>query len=268
VARIAVHEVCPKRSARRCRSLRKASDLEIRPNCSSSTRAWHRCFCAKPFCSASSLVALRVRSGNSLELLVCVTCSAPLLKSVRNAPLGVVARRRRSFRKSSVLQIRSALLESLVRVTCSAPSLKSVRNAPLGRPFHESARRCSNRLSASHALLELIFTKSIRNALLGVVARSTKRSFREFVRITRIACPRHVLGSVTEVRPKCSARRCRSALVLDTGSAPLLGSRNRLFGCRLLAVLASFTCQLDSAKVFTERRRLTGPDIAGPRAYR
>jgi len=48
-----------------------------------------------------------------------------------------------------------------------------------------------------------------------------------------------------------------------------LRSRTRQFECRLVGcILAGFACQLDSAKVFTERRRSMGPDIAGPRAYR
>jgi len=74
-------------------------------------------------------------------------------------------------------------------------------------------------------------------------------------------------------REKHSARRRRSPRNRPFRDSPRRCS-NRLFpqenileslvGC----VLASFACQLDSAKVFTERRRSMGPDIAGPCAYR
>jgi len=229
--------------------------------------------------SASSLVLQSVRSGNWLELLVRVTCSAPFLtKPIRNAPLAVVpgfsrflwefhtppfcnsAACSRNPRENAPLGVVARSAGLFVpwicsfrqnTVTDSALLLKATVSSRNPREKQSARRRHSFRkvfdsgirskcTSASRARRRCSLCPFPDEILVKTLSSASLESFVSPRKCTRIARPRHRLGYST-----------------------------RRFECRLVVcVLAVFACQLDSAKVFTERFRSTGPDIAGPLAYR
>jgi len=141
-----------------------------------------------------------------------------------------------SFRKNTVMAF-ALLLD--VSVSSRYPREKHsarCRRSPRNHPFRESARRCSNLLFPQQNVLESLV---------------------------------HVRCSAPPLDLPVPSRTSHTNAPLGVVARSVLDYR--LFRTRLSlvsCVLASFACQLDSAKVFTERRRSTDPDIAGPRAYR